>query len=200
MLETIIGSSVVAALITAIVTGLFKWIDRGRDGEIRREEREESRKDRAVEIDLEDRRARASAEAGRLKERKAEGRSQALVLLDNLEKLDAYFESEDPPLAYQTYSSKRELSRPIRNTTRLIPDPEFREYIDLSMQVVAELWVPARTADGPEYPGAVQRQILGRAIDQVGRFVTDDGWDRSLVAELRSSKDMIDEYWEYYER
>lgn len=68
------------------------------------------------------------------------------------------------------------------------------------MQVIIELWVPARTADGPEDPALFQRQILTRAIEQVGRLITDDGWDRALVSELRSSKDSIDEFWEAFPR
>ena len=96
MLETIIGSSVIGALIAAITTGIFKLLDNDREGRIRREERVESRKDRAAEVALEDKRVRANSELERLKERKADGRAQALVLLSHSEKLDGFSTPRQP--------------------------------------------------------------------------------------------------------
>jgi hypothetical protein len=198
VIEIIVGSSVIAALITAIVGGVFKIFDNKRVDNIRAVEREEARKDRAAELELEDRRQRASREDERLAKRAAEGRAQALVLLKALEDLEAHFDAEPNPGPYRTYHYKRDLNRPITSATRLLPDASFREFVSLAMQVVSELWVPGSVGEGPEEPGVEQRRIVRVVMEQVGRYVTDDGWDRTLVTEMRSSKDAIDEYYEEY--
>ncbi len=198
VLEVIVGSSVIAALITGVVTGLFKLQEQKREDSIRRSEREESRKDRAAELALEDKRVALDRDFARMIERKGEGRAQAKTLLVHLEALQADYSKQGQLGPFQTYSYRAELVRPVRSVTRLIPDAEFREYIDLAIQVITEVWVPASVGEGPEEPSAEQSRILGQLITQVGRFATDDGWDRALVAELRSFKDSIDEYWEEY--
>jgi hypothetical protein len=200
MIETVVGSSVIAALVTAIVTVTTKLIDRERESVVRSEERLEARKDRAAEIDLEDRRERARRETERVEKRSTEGRAQALRLLQALDELDAHFDAEATPGFYGTFSYKRELYRPVSSASRLVPDAEFREYVGLATRVITELWVPAKMGEGPEHPSDEQRRILRNLIEQVGRYITDDGWDRSLVAELRSIQDSIDEYWEEYHR
>ncbi|WP_157006503.1 hypothetical protein [Agromyces laixinhei] len=198
MLEVIVGSSVIAALITGVVTGLFKLQEQKREDSIRKSEREEARKDRAAELALEDKRVALDRDYARMIERKGEGRAQAKTLLVHLEALQAEYSKQGQLGSFQTYSYRAELVRPVRSVTRLIPDAEFREYIDLAMQVITELWVPASVGEGPEEPSAEQSRILGQLLTQVGRFATDDGWDRALVVELRSYKDSIDEYWEEY--
>lgn len=199
MLEVIVGSSVVAALITAVVTGFFKIIDHKREDAIRSNEREESRKDRAAEADLVERRERDAREQKRLQERKAEERAQARVLLQHLEALQAKFDAVIINAPYLTYSYNRDLMRPIASSARLIPSAAFREYVALAMQVIQELHVPAQLAEGPEYPDRLQKEILATLIVQTSRVVTDDGWDSSLVSELRSHKEAIDDHWEGYE-
>lgn len=198
MVEVIVGSSVIAALITAIVTGLFKLQEQKREDSIRESEREEARKDRAADLALEDKRVALDRDYARMIERKAEGRAQAKALLTHLDALQVDYSKQGQLGPFRTYSYRAELVRPVRAVTRLIPDAEFREYIDLAIQVITELWVPASVGEGPEEPSAEQSRILGQLISQVGRFATDDGWDRTPVLELRSFKDSIDEYWEEY--
>lgn len=198
VLEVIVGSSVIAALITGVVTGLFKLQEQKREDSIRKSEREEARKDRAAELALEDKRIALDRDYARMIERKGEGRTQAKTLLGHLEALQSEYSRQGQLGPFQTYSYRADLVRPVRSVTRLIPDAEFREYIDLAMQVITELWVPASVGEGPEAPFAEQSRILGELLTQVGRFATDDGWDRTLVVDLRSYKDSIDEYWEEY--
>lgn len=198
VLEVIVGSSVIAALITGVVTGLFKLQEQKREDSIRKSEREEARKDRAAELALEDKRIALDRDYARMIERKGEGRTQAKSLLGHLEALQAEYSRQGQLGPFQTYSYRADLVRPVRSVTRLIPDAEFREYIDLAMQVITELWVPASVGEGPEDPSAEQSRILGELLTQVGRFATDDGWDRALVVDLRSYKDSMNEYWEEY--
>ncbi len=198
VLEVIVGSAVIAALITGVVTGLFKLQEQKREDSIRQSEREEARKDRAAELALEDKRVALDRDYARMIERKGEGRAQARTLLVHLEAMQAEYSKQGQLGPFQTYSYRAELVRPVRSVTRLVPDAEFREYIDLAIQVITELWVPASVGEGPEDPSAEQSRILGQLVTQVGRFATDDGWDRALVVELRSFKDSIDEYWEEY--
>jgi hypothetical protein len=198
VLTTIIGSSVVAALVTGILSWIAKRIDQRRDDQIRHDEREQSRLDKAADYDAADRRERAARELVRLNDRKEAARAQARILLPHLEALSAEFDAQGSLARSRTYSYDKELYSPITSTTRLIPDAEFREYIDLAMQVIKELWVPASVGEGPEEPHYEQRKILANAMTQVGRVITDDGWDKTAVIELRSMKDLIDEAWQMY--
>jgi hypothetical protein len=188
----------IAALVTGILSLVVKMVDQRREDGIREYEREQARLDKAVEVDTVDRRERAAREVVRLQERKSEIKAQAKVLLSHLEALNAHFDAEGMLPPYRTYSHDNALYRPITSATRLIPDAELREYIALAMQVITELWVPASVGDGPEETYNAQRRILSHAMTQVGRIITDDGWDKTAVIELRSSKDIIDGYWETY--
>lgn len=198
--ETILGSAVVAAIISGIITGVLKIFDLRREDSIRAQERSEARADRAAEVELQDRRDVAAREAERLKTRTTEGRAHAKILLAHLEALEAHLDGQPQPGTFGTYHWGKELSRPIRMTTRLLPDAEFREYLDLAMQVASELWVAASVGEGSEEPWSEQRKILRGVADQVGRYITDDGWDHGLIVELQSTKDALDEYWDEYER
>jgi O6-methylguanine-DNA--protein-cysteine methyltransferase len=198
MLETIIGSAVVAAVITAVAGFISKRFENKREDEVRRIERLEARNDRKFDIDLEDRRERARVEATRLEKRQADARAQAQKLLRHLEGLQAEFEKEGTLRPYETYRSSRAVHRSITSEIRLIPDAEFREYAELARQVISEMWVCASVGEGPEHSSEVQKDILLKLLEQVGRYITDDGWDRSSISELRAAKDAIDECWDDY--
>lgn len=210
MLTTILSSSIIASLVTALCTFVIKWFDRKREDEVRqeereearkdrRDEREETRKDRQAEIELEDRRERDRAEVAERMRRQAERRERGEELLSALNAIDQHFDNQAAPGHFRTYSHARELYRPVWSAIWKMPDEKLREYAGLTLDVMSGLWVPARLGEGPEDPAAEQRRFLKELLEKVTRFTYDDEWDPPKLNELQSTKDEIDQYWEELE-
>ncbi|PPG35033.1 hypothetical protein C5E10_05375 [Pseudoclavibacter sp. RFBG4] len=131
-------------------------------------------------------------EAARLEALRVEQSRLTKDLLDLLELNLVPLENYKRENFLDTYSIPRDQRRAIERATRLLVDSGFREFVELSLDVVEGLWIPPRMGEDPDEPFPEQRRVFAQLVRETGRLTSEGGWSTELLESVRRAKEHID--------